>query len=357
MTDGHAPTSDLDPRPFLRRPTLWLATFLALVALALGSYYLWYRAEGRYLESTEDAYVRADLVLITPRIEGTVADIETDDTQRVEAGQLLVRLDPLVHEIAARRAQAQYRLALAQIQEDKALLAQRQAELSREEAELVHAKTEADRRQLLFQKGMVSSEAMAAMSTSVATSLANVESARQAVRAQLEKLAGSPDLPAARQAVARIAAENLNMAHRSLDYTRIQAPVSGIVAKRAVQLGQHVTPGQALMAIVDIDRLWVEANFKETQLRHIRSGQQANVEVDTYPGQVFKARVIGVGAGTGSAFAVLPAENATGNWVKVVQRVPVRLAVEDADPARFPLAVGMSARVTVNTRADTLAQR
>lgn len=343
-------------QPILTRRRHWLGGFLLVVIAALGGYYTWYRLDGRYFESTDDAYVRANLVLVTPRIAGTVIAVRADDTQRVEAGQTLVHLDPLTYSIAANRAEAFYRVALSKTKEDRALLAQRQADLVRAKAALAYAKAEAKRRLGLFRRGMVSAESMAAMNTAVEKSRANVEASEQAVQAQLERLNGHPDRPASQQPTVRIAAEDLNMARYNLNYTKIRAPVSGIVAKRIVQLGEHVTPGQALMAIVETGKLWIDANFKETQLQHIRPGQRAIVRVDTYPGKVFQARVAGVGAGTGSAFAVLPAENATGNWVKVVQRVAVRVALENRDPKRFPLAVGMSVHVTVDTRSPSVTK-
>lgn len=336
----------------LARPKFWLAIIGVLVSAGLAAYILWYEEIGQYYESTDDAYVHSNIVRITPQVEGTVRSVEVNDTDIVKEGQILVKLDALSYQIAYERAKAQYKLAVLDAMENQALFAQRKAYLAQMEAEFSSAEKEMDRRKLLLDKAFISKEAMASFVTAVQTARARVDAAKQDVAAALTKLSGRPDLSVANQPGVQVAEQNLRQVYKDLSDTIIRAPVSGIIAKRSVQLGQHISSGQALMSVVPLDEPWIEANFKETQIKNIRVDQSATVTVDTYGSHPFSAKVVGVGSGTGAAFSLLPPQNATGNWVKVVQRVPVRLRLLDLSPANLSLAVGLSANVTIDTRNE-----
>lgn len=336
----------------LARPKFWLAIIGVLVSAGLAAYILWYEGIGQYYESTDDAYVHSNIVRITPQVEGTVRSVDVNDTDIVKEGQVLVKLDALSYQIAYERAKAQYKLAVLDAMGNQALFAQRKAYLAQMEAEFSSAEKEMDRRKLLLDRAFISKEAMASFITAVQTARARVDAAKQDVAAALTKLSGRPDLTVANQPGVQVAEQNLRQVYKDLNDTVIRAPVSGIIAKRSVQLGQHIASGQALMSVVPLDEPWIEANFKETQIKNIRVDQLATVTVDTYGSHSFSAKVVGVGSGTGAAFSLLPPQNATGNWVKVVQRVPVRLRLLDLTPANLSLAVGLSANVTIDTRNE-----
>jgi membrane fusion protein, multidrug efflux system len=313
----------------------------AVTGLAYGAYWA---AVARYYESTDDAYVNGNVVQITPQVAGTVVGIKVDDTQFVRTGDELVELDRADARVALQRGEAQLAQTVRQVRELFADTAQRQAAVNGREAELARAKTDLARRERLAGSGAVSAE--------------DVQHARQAVRvaqsalaAARQQLAGDRALVdhttvASQPRVARAAAE-VRAAYLDYQRTVLPAPVSGFVAKRRVQLGQRVSPGTALMAIVPLDQVWVDANFKEGQLKNIRVGQPVRLTADAN-GVEYHGTVAGFGAGTGAAFALLPAQNATGNWIKVVQRLPVRIALDPAELEAYPLAIGLSMEVRVD---------
>jgi membrane fusion protein (multidrug efflux system) len=327
-----------------KRWLLLAAGSFALVAIAYGVY--WTLAL-RYIQSTDDAYVSGNVVQITPQISGTVIAVGADDTQFVKAGQTLVQLDQADVRIALDEADAQLAKSVREVRNLFATTAQQQAAVSMRQSDLAKANEDLARRDRLASSGAISAEEQ--------------HHARDAVdSAQAALLAAQQQLEASRARVDRTTVENhpdvLNAAAHVRDAyltyarTALPAPVSGFVAKRAVQLGQRVSPGSPLMAIVPLDQVWVDANFKEPQLANMRGGQLVTLKADIYGRSVaYHGKVVGFGAGTGSAFALLPAQNATGNWIKIVQRVPVRIALDPQELAAHPLQVGLSMQVDVDT--------
>ncbi|MEO8459192.1 MAG: efflux RND transporter periplasmic adaptor subunit [Dokdonella sp.] len=327
-----------------RRSLLWLLA--AVVIVAAIAWTLWYFLDGRWYAETEDAYVDGNIVQITPQIAGTVVSIAADDGNRVQAGQVLVELESSDADVAL----AQARAALAQaVRRGRGLFStvdSGQADLAARNIALTKARADVERRSNLVASGAVSAEEL----SHARDALAAAESALAASQGQLNTSKALIDdttiaaLPDVQLAAAKLRAAMLDRAR-----TQLIAPVSGYVAKRTVQVGQRVQPGAALMAVVPLDQLWVDANFKETQLRHMRIGQPVTLESDLYGSDaIFHGHVESLGVGTGSAFSLLPAQNASGNWIKIVQRVPVRVGFDPQELARNPLRVGLSISASVD---------
>jgi membrane fusion protein, multidrug efflux system len=341
--------NNLPPPATLRRSRRrWLILVVlgfAAIGVAYGAY--WAIAL-RDLQSTDDAYVNGNVVQITPQISGIVVAIGADDTQFVKAGQTLVQLDQADAKVALEQAEAQLARTVREVRSVFATSSQLQATVEMRQTELDRAKGDLARRERLAASGGVSGEelqhARATLNTAQAAMLVAQENL-QVNRARIDRttVENHPDV--------QNAAAKVREAYLMYARTVLPAPVSGFVAKRAVQLGQRVGPGVPLMAIVPLDQVWVDANFKEAQLAAMRVGQPVNLVADIYGGKVvYHGKVVGFGAGTGSAFALLPAQNATGNWIKVVQRVPVRIALDPQELAAHPLQVGLSMDAEVDTR-------
>jgi membrane fusion protein (multidrug efflux system) len=341
-----------------RRRALWtLALVVLLVALGWG-YYWWTTL--RFIESTDNAYVQAPLVQITPLVDGTVVEVLADDTDRVAADQPLVRLDPTDARLALERSQAALAQAVREVRvmraQDGSLDAQsklKRAEVERYRAEVARAEDDVARRRALIGSGAVSDEDMKHADTTLATArsaLAASLSAHAAVEQQaLGNLALSDGTRIDGHPNVLRAAAALREAWLALRRSELRAPQAGQVARRTVQVGQHVAAGAVLMSLIPLDKAWVEANFKEAQLRRMRIGQPVTLHADAYGSAVeYRGRIVGIGAGTGATFALLPAQNATGNWIKVVQRVPVRIELTDGPLADYPLRVGLSMLATVH---------
>ncbi len=316
--------------------------FFVLCGIAYGIYWV---LVSRYQESTDDAYVNGNVVQITPQQGGTVVAIAADNTDLVKAGQILVQLDPSDASVALAAADAQLAKTVRQVRNLFATTDQVQANVRMREADFAKAQEDLARRERLADSGAVAGE--------------DLQHARDLQKIAQAALAAARDQAAANRALVdqttlenhpevRYAAGKVREAYLALARTKIPAPVSGQVTKRSVQLGQRVGPGMPLMALVPLDQLWVDANFKEAQLQHVHIGQKAKLSADLYGSQVeYDGKVVGLDAGTGSAFSLLPAQNASGNWIKVVQRVPVRIALDPAQLARHPLRIGLSMAVTV----------
>jgi membrane fusion protein, multidrug efflux system len=334
-----------------RRWLVILAAALALIALAWLAWWLLY---ARLYESTDDAYVAGDMVNVMSQVSGTVVSIGADETDLVEAGQELVRLDATDARIALQDAEQQLARTVRQTRTVFATRDQLRAVVDQRRADLARAQADFDRRRSLAASGAVSGEELGHAQDAL-------KAARDALVAAEKNLAASSAL-VGRTGVTgnpdvRAAATQVERAWLALVRTSVRAPVTGYVARRTVQLGERTSPGAPLMAIVPLGRLWLEANFREVQLRRMRIGQPASVVADLYGGRVtYHGRVAGLGMGTGSAFALLPAQNATGNWIKVVQRVPVRIALDARELAAHPLRIGLSTVVTVDVRDTSGAQ-
>jgi membrane fusion protein, multidrug efflux system len=321
------------------------AVVILLAALGIAIYWL---AVGQYHESTEDAYVGGNVVSVTAQVGGVVTAIGADDTDFVRAGSSLVRLDDTDARLALARAKAQLARTVRQVRAQYAAVGQTRANLTLRQVALARAKADLAHRRELVGVGAISGEEVRHAEQAVRAATAALEVARQ-------QLAGSRALidraSIATQPEVLAAASQLRDAYVAAYRTDVPAPVTGMVTKRNVQLGQKINPGVPLMSVVPLDHLWVEANFKESQLRHIRIGQPVTLMADVYGGEVaYHGTVEGQEAGTGNAFSLLPAQNASGNWIKVVQRVPIRIALDPRQVASHPLQLGLSMRVTVDTR-------
>jgi membrane fusion protein (multidrug efflux system) len=335
--------ADAGRSPWPGRVAAFVLVLLAAVALAI--YWL---TVARYRESTEDAYVDGNVVSVTAQVGGVVTAIRADDTDFVRAGHSLVRLDDTDARLALARAKAQLARMVRQVRAQYAAVGQTRANLTVREVDLTRAKADLAHRRELLASGAISGEEVRHAAQAVRAATAALEAAK-------EQLAGSRALvdraTIATQPDVLAAAAQLRDAYVAAYRTDVPAPVTGVVSGRHVQLGQKIAPGVPLMSVVPLDHLWVEANFKESQLRHIRLGQPVTLTADVYGDQVvYRGTVMGQNAGTGSAFSLLPAQKATGNWNKEVQLVPVRIALDPRQVAAHPLQLGLSMRVTVDTR-------
>jgi len=347
-----------EPLPRRRRTALLaIAGVVGLAAVAAGVY--WALVLNHY-ESTDNAYVQGNLVQITPQVGGTVLAIYADDTDQVKAGAPLVRLDAADAQVALDQAKAQLaqtvrevRVMYANNATLSAQIALRESEVTRVNADLERAQDDLNRRAPLVATGAVGKEEFDHAASQLAALKSGLASAQSALVAAREQLASNQSMtdgvaverhPNVQRAAARVREAWLALARASLP-----APVDGVVAKRNVQVGQRVAAGAPLMTLVPLSDLWVDANFKEGQLRKLRIGQPATLEADVYGRKVeYHGKVVGLGAGTGSAFSLLPAQNATGNWIKVVQRVPVRIVLDPKELAANPLRIGLSMEVKVD---------
>ena len=333
------------PAPGKRRNILILIAVIFIVLGVLwGAYWVLVLSKR---ERTDDAYVNGNKVVISAQVSGTVIAVLTDDTQLVKAGQVLVRLDPIDADTNLSRMTSSLAQTVRQVRQEKSTADQYDAVIDTRKLELVRAEADlAKREPLLAERAIAPEEVRHARESVDMARAALTQAVRQAASAHsLVDGAQVEDNPAVLQAKAAF-----RDAWIAAQRNAVVAPVTGYVAERSVQLGQHIQAGQALMTVIPLNSLWVDANFKEVQLRNLRIGQPAEVRSDLYGGTfIFHGHVKGMSAGTGAAFSLLPAQNASGNWIKVVQRVPVRIQIDDADLVKSPLRVGLSATVTVDT--------
>jgi len=372
-TVAAAPESKPARRASSRRALLFGLLTVVIVVLGLGYIAYWF-AVGRNHVSTDDAYVNADSADITPQVAGQVIKVLAQDTQPVKQGQMLVQIDPADAKVALDQAQAELDQATRKVNgyfaNEQALSGQvavRAADITKADAQIMsaqsdldRARTELGRRQRLAQSGAVSGDELTqaenqergaeAALTQARAAKTQAEANRgaaigtQAVNTALisgAPVAENPEVTAARAKVAK--------AQLDFDRTTLRAPFDGVVAKKNVALGEQVQVGAPLMQVVPINRAYVDANFKEVQLRHVRLGQPVILTADLYGGHVkFHGRVAGVAGGTGAAFALIPAQNATGNWIKIVQRLPVRVSLDPKELQAHPLRVGLSMKAVID---------
>ncbi|MFC3173822.1 efflux RND transporter periplasmic adaptor subunit [Novosphingobium bradum] len=357
---------------------LWL-TRLAIAIAVVGALWTgWYLLFGRNHVGTDNAYVSAEMAQVTPQISATVTEVRVSDTQPVKRGDVLVVLDPATPQIALaqaeadlaaarrrfRQAEASAGAASAQVGASDADIARARAQVSSAQADFDKARTDWTRRQALAASGAVSGEELTTARRAFESAQAAVAQARagldQAIAAQraaqgqyqasVAVVAGSTEDtdPAVRAAIARV-----QQARLDVNNTVIRAPMDGVVTQRKVQVGQRVAQGASIMTIVPVGQLYIDANFKERQLRRVRVGMPATVTADIYGGDVvYHGRVAGISGGTGSSMALIPAQNATGNWIKVVQRLPVRIALDPRELAAHPLRVGLSTEVEIDISSN-----
>ncbi|WP_342052726.1 MULTISPECIES: HlyD family secretion protein [unclassified Cupriavidus] len=339
-------TANVNPSAGKRKKLLAaLGLVSALAAIGYGTYYY---TVARFHEETDDAYVNGNLVQITPQVTGTVVTVNADDTQVVKAGEPLVTLDPADARIALANAEASLGQTVRQVSAlyvNNNVLA---ATVRQREADLSRAQSDLRRRTEVTETGAVSAEDVAHARDAVKIAAAALDTARQQLTANhaLTDRSNVAEHPSVQAAAAKVRDAWLANARNTLP-----APVTGYVARRSVQVGQRVAPGNPMMAVVPLDGVWVDANFKEVQLRHLRIGQPVELRADVYGSKVtYHGKVVGFAAGTGSAFSALPAQNATGNWIKVVQRLPVRIELDPAELRAHPLQIGLSMLVDVDTK-------
>jgi membrane fusion protein (multidrug efflux system) len=326
---------------------LWLALLGIGVVVAGAAYGAYYFTYGQYHESTDDAYVNGNLVQLTPQVTGTVNAVNTDDTQIVKVGDPVVTLDPADSKIALLNAEAALGQAVRQVSTLYVNNSYYAANVAQRESDLARAKDDLQRRVAVASTGAVSAEDVSHARDAVASAQASLDAARQQAQSNhaLTDRTSVEQHPDVQAAAAKVRDAYLNYARNTLP-----APVTGYVAQRSVQVGERVGPGTPLMSIVPLDGVWVDANFKEVQLRRIRIGEPVTMTADVYGSSVkFHGKVIGFSAGTGSAFATLPAQNATGNWIKIVQRLPVRIQLDPKELEAHPLRIGLSMQVDADT--------
>jgi membrane fusion protein, multidrug efflux system len=324
------------------KKALIFMTVFGLGLLAALAFYFFHSA-GHV--TTDDAYVDGRVHVVAPRVGGMVVKIYAEDNQLVKSGDLLVEIDPKDYELHVKEAQAALESEKARLLDAQAGVRAAQANVALQDAVSNQAKLDNDRAQKLFKEGVVSKEKQEKALT--ALDLAQAQS--NAAKEGLEKAQSYTQLEAA-QLKQREA--TLNIADLNLSYTKITAPCDGYVTKKNVELGNQAQPMQPLLAVVALGDVWVTANFKETQLKNVKAGQRVHIKIDTFPNRVFYGKVQSIMAGTGAVFSLFPPENALGNYVKVVQRIPVKIVFDSASDAQHLLRVGMSCIPTIITRDE-----
>ena len=342
-----APPPAAPPRgnPAGRRRGLTILAVIVLIGAIVWAVFHFLLAKPE--QETDDAYVAGDVVSITARDPGTILAIHADNTQTVRAGQPLLDLDPATVDVGLAAAEAELARAVRSTRSDFSKVNETGAAVGQAQAELTRAQNDLTRRRGAAAEGAVSGEELSHAADAVKVAQANLALARSQ-QAQSQTSVQGTSVSTNPAVLAAIAAyRRAAIAH---SHMHIVAPIDGVVAQRTVQLGQQVAAGTPLMAVVPLDRVWIDANFRETQLKDIRIGQPATVIADMYGSSlVYHGKVIGLGAGSGSAFALLPPQNASGNWIKVVQRLPVRIALDRGELQRNPLRVGLSVNATIDT--------
>src|SRR6201991_4987163 len=327
-----------------------MTILVVVILIAAIGYGLYYFLVARFHEETDDAYVNGNVVQITPQVPGTVVAVNADDTQTVKVGDPVVVLDPADARVALQQTEANLAQVVRQVRGLYVDDNQYQAQVAVRQSDLSRAQDDLRRRMTVAQTGAVSAEEISHARDAVRGAQAALDAAQQQLAANRALTSNTTitDHPNVMAAAAKVRDAYLNNARNTLP-----APVTGYVAKRSVQVGQRVSPGNPLMAVVPLNGVWVDANFKEGQLKHMRIGQPVELTADIYGSSVvYHGKVVGFSAGTGAAFSLLPAQNATGNWIKVVQRLPVRIELDPRELEKHPLRIGLSMQVDVDIRND-----
>ncbi|WP_321805044.1 efflux RND transporter periplasmic adaptor subunit [Burkholderia sp. BCC1993] len=355
MSDPQQNAASAKPQNNGKRKRM-MTLLIAVIVIAAIAYGLYYFLVARFHEETDDAYVNGNVVQITPQVTGTVIAVKADDTQTVKAGDPLVVLDPADSQVALQQAEANLAQTVRQVRGLFVNDDQYRAQVALRQSDLSKAQDDLRRRMAVAQTGAVSQEEISHARDAVRAAQASVDAAQQQLASNRAltantTIASHPNVMAA--------AAKVRDAYLANARNVLPAPVTGYVAKRSVQVGQRVAPGNPLMSVVPLNAVWVDANFKEVQLKHMRIGQPVELTADIYGSSaVYHGKVVGFSAGTGSAFSLLPAQNATGNWIKVVQRLPVRIEIDRKELEKHPLRIGLSMQVDVDIkdeRGDQLA--
>lgn len=327
-----------------RKKGLSIFILLLIVSGILATFYWLFFLKD--IESTEDAYVGGNQIMVSGQVAGNVAKINVDNMDKVRAGDILIELDDTNAKLSFEQAQSNLANAVRQIKQLEFTVQQLQAAVNANEITLAQAQGNLNRRVQLEKSGAIDQESFQHAKEAVALAKANLSSSQNQLAANQALLLARPLMqqPQIQNAVAAVKQAWLN-----LQRTQIKSPIDGYVARRSVQVGQAVSVGSPLMAVISTEQMWLDANFKETQLTDMRLGQPAEVHFDLYgKDKVFRGTVVGIDIGTGSAFSLLPSQNASGNWIKVVQRIPVRIQLDAQQIAENPLRIGLSATVKVN---------
>jgi membrane fusion protein (multidrug efflux system) len=331
------------PRRRWGRMALWIGG--PLVVVLIGAWL--YVSSGQYA-STDNAYVQADHVTVAPQIGGRVVEVKVRENQAVQKGDVLFRIDSEPLEIAVARMQAQVDTVKSLLDAARSGYHSAQADLRSSAADLVYKQQQFDRMKELRGRGLIAQQALDDASNNLAAARAKQDSNGAALSKAQNLLGGLPQTPDEQLAGYKLALAQLAQARLDLDHAIVRAPMDGIVGKTTLQPGDFLATGQAALPLI-ANTLWVDANFKETDLTHVAVGQSATIEVDTFPGRKWQARVASISPASGAEFSVLPAQNATGNWVKIVQRIPVRLSIEEPNHDGMILRAGMSTNVDIDT--------
>ncbi|WP_299665230.1 efflux RND transporter periplasmic adaptor subunit [uncultured Psychromonas sp.] len=336
-----------------KRKTSFFILFIVLVVIA-ATWFFYYEVYAKYSEETNDAYVNGDLVVISPQISGTVSKVVVDQGDYVEKGQILISLDSNDTQIALQAAEAKLANSVREVRSLYATADNAKASLEATKVEYNQAISDYKRRQKLAKSGAISQEDLNHYKDLVETTKSQYLASQQALKMAVALVDNTvlKTHPAIKSAVANLRQVYLNNLRAD-----IVAPISGYVAKRAVQLGSQVQPGTQMMVIVPLHQVWVDANFKESQMRDMRIGQAVILTSDLYGKEVeYKGEIESLGIGTGSAFSLLPAQNASGNWIKIVQRLPVKIRLQKDNLAQYPLRIGLSmlAKVDIEDRNGAL---
>ena len=346
-SNASIPDSRPEPQRRSRRPrrkhVAWVVIAVIVVIAAAAGIHYWHQSS--LFETTDDAYIAANQAEIAAQIAGPVTKVYVKDQQHVKAGDALFDIDPGNYELAVARARAQLELARQGVSQQSAAVSTAEAQLAQRRAEAANARGTYNRNEQLMRSGFLSPQAIETFRSQMQSADAAVKAAEATVEQAKSTLGKTGD----ENANVLAAEAMLKQAELDLARTHVTSPTNGVIANFTLQPGNTVQPGTPLFVVIDDSEYWVDANFKETQLKTLRVGQKAEIKTDMYPDHVFKGVVQSLSGGSGSAFSLLPPQNATGNWVKVTQRVPVRVRVEDLDPAH-PLRIGTTA--TVKVRKD-----
>jgi membrane fusion protein, multidrug efflux system len=329
-----------------RKKVIVLSVIAAVFILAGLAWLLLYIFVFTQRETTDDAYVKGDMVTISSRVAGTVIEVGVEETERVHQGQVLIKLDPVDAQVSLMNAEGQLAQAVREAQARMQQANQADAAIPQRRAQYEQARDDYNRRHPLLERRAVSAEEVDNGKRQMQQAKAALDAAEREAAAAHAQVDGTTveNYPAVIQARSQFRNAWVNSGRNA-----IVSPIEGYAARRQVQVGQRIQPGQDLLTVVPLADLWIDANFKETQLEHIRIGQPVKVTTDMYSDMEYHGKVVGLNAGTGSAFSLLPAENATGNWIKVVQRLPVRIAIDAEDLRKHPLRIGLSTDVNVDT--------
>ncbi len=347
MSESTEPASAAAPSGLRRFLTRRTAMFAVPVLLIVVGGYFWLFA-GRYA-STDNAYVDQDMVSIVAEVAGRITDVAVSENEHVKAGDLLFRIDPEAYQIAYEQAQAGIAAARLQVEQMRSAYRQAEAELSAARDDLDYKQKVFDRYQKLVQSGTSSRAQFDTAENDLRAAKQTLVQDQQAAEGALAALGGNPDIKTDAHPLVLQAIALRDKAELDLKHAEVRAPAAGVVSETdRLKEGQYLSVGTSVVAVMESHRSWIEANFKETDLTHMTPGQKVSISIDAYPGLSLSGKVASIGAGTGSEFSLLPPQNATGNWVKVVQRVPVRIEF-DQPTADLPLRAGLSASVSVDT--------